>query len=167
MHFPYLEYSKLESFSTACCCLIHHCSLVHWDYKSFQRSTMADGFGKWVGFSQQNISIFCDNQSVIHLFRNYLFHERTKDIDIRLYWIRDTLSNGTVQTWKIHTSDNPSDFMTKVVTANKFRHCLNLLKIEGGWVALGKDNVQQDWSYKVKSKYAKVEIVTGVTHSVL
>lgn len=82
-----------------------------------------------LGISQDNIDVFCDNQSANHLCKNHTYHERTKHIDIRMYWIRDVISDGKVQIRKIPTSDNPVDFIRKVVPASKFRHCLNMLKI--------------------------------------
>uniref|UniRef100_A0A803NJW2 Polyprotein n=1 Tax=Cannabis sativa TaxID=3483 RepID=A0A803NJW2_CANSA len=32
-----------------------------------------------------------DNQSAIHLMKNYMFHERSKHVDIKLYFIRDII----------------------------------------------------------------------------
>jgi hypothetical protein len=33
--------------------------------------------------------MYCDNQSCIKLFKNPIFHDRYKHIDIRYYFIRD------------------------------------------------------------------------------
>ncbi|XP_031248337.1 secreted RxLR effector protein 161-like [Pistacia vera] len=40
-----------------------------------------------------------------------------------------TISKETVNLLKIPTEENPSDMGTKVVTAVKFKHCLNILHI--------------------------------------
>lgn len=82
-----------------------------------------------LGFIQENINVFCDNQSAIHLCKNHTYHEITKHIDIWMYWIRDIISYEMLQIKKVHTSENPADFITKVVPLSKFRHCLNLLKV--------------------------------------
>lgn len=58
-----------------------------------------------------------------------MFHERTKHIDIRLHFIRDIVSQNTINLEKIMTNYNPSDMGTKVLTLAKFRSCLSLLNI--------------------------------------
>ena len=81
------------------------------------------------GFAQDKVEVFCDNQSSLHLCKNAMFHERTKHIDIKLHFIRDVISQGSVVMEKIHTDENPADMATKPVTANKFNHCLDLLGV--------------------------------------
>lgn len=39
----------------------------------------------------------CNNHSAIHLCKNYTYHERTKHIDTKLYWIRDVINEGKIQ----------------------------------------------------------------------
>lgn len=87
------------------------------------------GFCGDLGFQQENVKVFCDSQSAIHLAKNGGFHERTKHIDTRLHFIRDVIAQGDVVVEKIHTSKNPADFLTKSLPGNKFRECLELLKI--------------------------------------
>jgi hypothetical protein len=41
--------------------------------------------------------IWCDNQSCMKLLENLLFHERSKHIDIRYYYIRDMVHRGTMR----------------------------------------------------------------------
>ena len=87
------------------------------------------GFCGDLGYQQENVKVFCDSQSAIHLAKNGGFHERTKHIDTRLHFIRDVIAQGDVVVEKIHTSKNPADFLTKSLPSNKFRECLELLKI--------------------------------------
>ncbi|KAL5546305.1 hypothetical protein UlMin_005992 [Ulmus minor] len=82
-----------------------------------------------LGCMHDKVEVFCDNQSSIHLTKNQMFHERTKHIDIKLHFIRDVVSQGTVLVEKIHTDENPSDMMTKPVTGAKFKVCLDLLGV--------------------------------------
>ncbi|KAL5555231.1 hypothetical protein UlMin_037467 [Ulmus minor] len=84
-----------------------------------------------LGCMHDKVEVFCDNQSSIHLMKNQMFHERTKHIDIKLHFIRDVVSQGTVSVEKIHTDENPSDMMTKPVTGAKFKVCLDLLGVAG------------------------------------
>ena len=82
-----------------------------------------------LGCMHDKVEVFCDNQSSIHLKNNQMFHERTKHIDIKFYFIRDVVSRGTVSVEKIYMDENPSDMMMKPVTGDKFKVCLNLLGI--------------------------------------
>ena len=82
-----------------------------------------------LGVGQKNIAIYSDSQSAIHLAKNPVFHVRTKHIDVRYHFVREILSEGSILLQKIGTADNPADMMTKVVTAIKFNHCLDLINI--------------------------------------
>ncbi|KAL5538278.1 hypothetical protein UlMin_045948 [Ulmus minor] len=82
-----------------------------------------------LGCMHDKVEVFCDNQSSIHLTKNQMFHERTKHIDIKLHFIRDVVSQGTVSVEKIYTDENPSDMMTKPVTGAKFKVYLDLLGV--------------------------------------
>lgn len=76
-----------------------------------------------------SIVVFCDSQAAIQLVKNPVYHERTKQIDVRLHFVRDVVSQGLIQIKKIATEDNPSDMLTKVLSGEKLRHCLSLIKV--------------------------------------
>nr|XP_033509442.1 uncharacterized protein LOC117274302 [Nicotiana tomentosiformis] len=78
---------------------------------------------------RESVTLFCDSQSVIQLAKNQVYHARTKHIDVRYHFVRDIIEEGGVMVQKIRTTDNPADMLTKVVTAIKFQHCLNLINI--------------------------------------
>ena len=44
-----------------------------------------------LGLQKEKYVVYSDSQSVIHLFKNSMFHSRSKHIDIRYHWIRDVL----------------------------------------------------------------------------
>ena len=85
------------------------------------------GLAKEMGFNSENITVYCDNQSALHLMKNPIFHERSKHIDIKMHFIREVISNQEVLVDKIHTNHNPADMLTKAVPQVKFKHCLELL----------------------------------------
>ena len=82
-----------------------------------------------LGVIQENIAVFCDNQSAIFLAKNQTYHARTKHIDVKYHYVREIIESGVVLLRKIDTKDNPSDMLTKVVSGVKFQHCLKLIQI--------------------------------------
>jgi len=59
----------------------------------------------------------CDNSSAIQLSKNQVYHERTKHIDVKLHFIREEITRGSVKVMKISTDQNPFDIITKVCRA--------------------------------------------------
>ena len=81
-----IEIGDLESFSTDIQCS-HDTSTNQWEQ-------MVD-----VDLPQSSraaMTIFVDNQGAMKLTENPQFHNRTKHIDIRYHFIRDTLSAGEI-----------------------------------------------------------------------
>ncbi|GJW81397.1 reverse transcriptase domain-containing protein [Tanacetum coccineum] len=80
-----------------------------------------------LGFSQDQVTVFCDSMSAIFLATDQVYHVRTKHIDVRYHFIR---TEKRIKVKKIGTQDNPADVFTKPVPLSKFRHCLDLLNID-------------------------------------
>lgn len=98
--------------------------------KAVKEATWLQGLVKELGIQQGPVTVFCDSQSVIHLTKNQMYHERTKHIDVRLHFVRGIISEGKVFVAKVGTEDNHADMLTKALSANKFKHCLELLSVE-------------------------------------
>ena len=75
------------------------------------------------GYEQDKYVLRCDSQSAIHLAKNSTFHARSKHIDVRYHWIRKILEDKLLQIEKVHTDENWSDMMTKVLPTKKFENC--------------------------------------------
>ena len=73
-----------------------------------------------LGIEQENVNLWCDSQSAIHLAKNQVHHARTKHIDVRYHFVRDVIEEGDISLMKVHTNENPADVLTKVVTSIKF-----------------------------------------------
>lgn len=67
------------------------------------------GMISYFGINQDSVVILCNIESAIHLSKHQLYHERTKHIDVRLYFVRDVIEDGIVEVNKVHTDDNASD----------------------------------------------------------
>ena len=69
---------------------------------------------------QNYVIIHCDSQSVIHLTNRQVYHERRKNIDVMLYFIRDVVEFEGVRIVKIASEDNPANMFTKSLPRSKF-----------------------------------------------
>nr|GEV11725.1 retrovirus-related Pol polyprotein from transposon TNT 1-94 [Tanacetum cinerariifolium] len=65
------------------------------------------------GFNLMNTTIYIDNESTICIVKNPVFHSKTKHIEIRHHFIRDSYEKKLIQVIKIHTDHNVADLLTK------------------------------------------------------
>ncbi|GMI71562.1 hypothetical protein HRI_000825500 [Hibiscus trionum] len=84
---------------------------------------------KELSIRQGGVQLHCDSKSAIHLAENQMYHARTKHIDVRFHNIRELIASGEILLQKVHTADNPADMLTKHVTTDNFKHCLDLLNV--------------------------------------
>ena len=82
------------------------------------------GFLQELDLKQKDYIIHCDSQSAIDLSKNTMHHARTKHIDVRYHWIRKAIEEQLFQIRKIHTNENTTDMMTKVITKEKLARCI-------------------------------------------
>ena len=61
--------------------------------------------------------ILCDNQSCIKMMENPVFHDRSKHIEIRYFYIRDMMQRGAIKLQYVST-----DVLTKPLSRVKFEH---------------------------------------------
>ncbi|GJW37197.1 hypothetical protein Tco_0060117 [Tanacetum coccineum] len=75
------------------------------------------------GFNFMNTKIYIDNESTICIVKNPVFHSKTKHIEIRHHFIRDSYEKRLIQVIKIHTDHNVADLLTKAfdVSSDEFR----------------------------------------------
>ena len=97
--------------------------------EAFKEAIWLRGLVNEIGIKQESILIHCDSQSVICLAKNQVCHARTKHIVVMYPKIRDWVATGEISVEKIHTNENAADMLTKLVTTEKFRHCLDLLNL--------------------------------------
>ncbi|GJS92305.1 hypothetical protein Tco_0774941 [Tanacetum coccineum] len=65
------------------------------------------------GFNFMNTKIYIDNESTICIVKNPVFYSKTKHIEIRHHFIRDSYEKRLIQVIKIHTDYNVADLLTK------------------------------------------------------
>jgi hypothetical protein len=76
-------------------------------------------FMEELGKKQENNMLYCDSENVIHLAKKSAFHSNTKHIQLRYHFIQSILEDGHLNLEKIHTSQDPTDMLTKGVTREK------------------------------------------------
>ncbi|GJV73293.1 putative ribonuclease H-like domain-containing protein, partial [Tanacetum coccineum] len=73
------------------------------------------------GFNFMNTKIYIDNESTICIVKNPVFHSKTKHIEIRHHFIRDSYEKKLIQVIKIHTDQNVADLLTKAFDASRVK----------------------------------------------
>ncbi|GJT88818.1 hypothetical protein Tco_1070535 [Tanacetum coccineum] len=73
------------------------------------------------GFNFMNTKIYIDNESTICIVKNPVFHSKTKHIEIRHHFIRDSYEKKLIQVIKIHTDQNVLDLLTKAFDASRVK----------------------------------------------
>ncbi|GJS06055.1 zf-CCHC domain-containing protein [Tanacetum coccineum] len=65
------------------------------------------------GYNFMKTKIHVDNESAICVVKNHVYHSKTKHIEIRHHFIRDSYEKKLIEMVKIHTDYNVADLLTK------------------------------------------------------
>lgn len=77
------------------------------------------------------IALYIDNQATIKLIKNPRFHERTKHIEIKRHYIRETYENGEISLQHTPTAENTADLLTKPLPTRTFWLHLHRMGLHG------------------------------------
>jgi hypothetical protein len=66
--------------------------------------------------------IYCDNQSCVKLSENPVFHDKSKHIEIKYYFIRDKVQKREVILQYISTDEQTTDILMKPLSKIKFAY---------------------------------------------
>ncbi|GJR28958.1 putative ribonuclease H-like domain-containing protein [Tanacetum coccineum] len=71
------------------------------------------------GFNFMNTKIYIDNESTICIMKNPVFHSKTKHIEIRHHFVRDSYKKKLIQVIKIYIDQNVADLLTKAFDVSR------------------------------------------------
>ena len=66
--------------------------------------------------------ILCENQSCIKMIENPVFHDKSKHIEIRYFYIRNMMQKGAIKLQYVSTDEQVADVFTKPPSRVKFEH---------------------------------------------
>ena len=76
------------------------------------------------------ISLMCHNRSTIDLIRNPVLHQRTKNIEVRMYFSRERQEAGYLKILQVSTDDQLADPLTKPLPNLRFSLLRDLMGIK-------------------------------------
>ncbi|GKA84850.1 hypothetical protein Tco_0806504 [Tanacetum coccineum] len=82
----------------------------------------------WQCKKQTMTKIHIDNKSTICIVKNPIFHSKTKHIEIRHHFIRDSNEKKLIQMIKIHTDQNVAYLLTKAFDVSRFQYLIAMDK---------------------------------------
>ncbi|GJX91511.1 hypothetical protein Tco_0344837 [Tanacetum coccineum] len=76
------------------------------------------------GYNFMQTKIHINNESTIYIVKNPIFHSKTKHIEIRYHFIRDSNEKKLIQMIKVHMDQNVTDLLIKVFDVSKFQYLI-------------------------------------------
>ena len=121
--------------------------------KAVKEALQLTGLVKELSIQQVGVPLCCDSQSAIYLAKNQVYHARTKHIDMRFHKIRKLVATSELLLEKIHTFENAADMLTKHMTVDKFKHCLDLTNVSRCQKGEEKRQQHQTYQFQVEAQY--------------
>jgi hypothetical protein len=84
---------------------------------------------KELGYPQNTVTLYEDNEACIALTKNPENHKRTKHIQVKYHLVRDYVDRGIVEFKYVRTKDQLADLFTKSLPGFKLRQLLDSLSV--------------------------------------
>ncbi|GJW08449.1 putative ribonuclease H-like domain-containing protein [Tanacetum coccineum] len=128
----------------------HYCGQVLWI-----QNQMLD-----YGYNFMQTKIHVDNESAICVVKNPVYHSKTKHIEIRHHFIRDSYEKRLIEMVKIHTDNNVADLLTKAFDGRLMVFKCSGVYTSAIWIEVGMD---YNWSERVLEKPNEPPLLEGHT----
>ncbi|GJS52271.1 putative ribonuclease H-like domain-containing protein [Tanacetum coccineum] len=102
------------------------------------------------GFNFMNTKINIDNESTICIVKNPVFHSKTKHIEIRYHFIRDSYEKKLIQVIKIHIDHNVADLLTKTQKPKKAKRTTEISQSSGPIHLVADETVYKEWEDRME-----------------
>ncbi|GKD17197.1 hypothetical protein Tco_1206355, partial [Tanacetum coccineum] len=89
------------------------------------------------GYNFMHIKIHVDNESAICVIKNPVYHSKTKHMEIRHHFIRDSYEKRLIEMVKIHTNNNVADLLTKAFDGRLVVYKCSGLYTSAIWIEVG------------------------------
>ncbi|GJY81944.1 putative ribonuclease H-like domain-containing protein [Tanacetum coccineum] len=90
------------------------------------------------GYNFMQTKIHVDNESAICVVKNPVYHSKTKHIEIRHHFIRDSYEKRLIEMVKIHTDNNVADLLTKAFDGRLMVYKCSGLYTSAIWIEVGR-----------------------------
>ncbi|GJT40068.1 putative ribonuclease H-like domain-containing protein [Tanacetum coccineum] len=90
------------------------------------------------GYNFMQTKIHVDNESAICVVKNPVYHSKTKHIEIRHHFIRDSYEKRLIEMVKIHTDNNVADLLTKAFDGRLMVYKYSGLYTSTNWIEVGR-----------------------------
>ncbi|GJZ22523.1 hypothetical protein Tco_0559562, partial [Tanacetum coccineum] len=109
------------------------------------------------GFIFMNTKIYIDNESTICIVKNPVFHSKTKHIEIRHHFIRDSYEKKLIQVINIYIDHNVANLLTKAFDVSSDEFGVSTAEPKLVLLVTVRDNTAEGFWATAKSKIVNDE----------
>ena len=80
--------------------------------------------------NKETFHLFIDSLSAIELANNPEHHAKTKHIDIQYHFVREHVTNNTIQLSYISTKEQLADILTKTLSGLTFKNLVSQMNLQ-------------------------------------